>query len=360
MIKKIFLIIYMMCVVITINGCSKGTEENKNSSMHMDEKIKVDSKSKSGKEEITSNIDKGQTENVKDIVYNFEYNPYVLSKDFLIKYGKGYVEFYKNFVDAYINYETSCPCPKEEYSYEVEFLTESNFLLFNVDVLPDYESIKYDKKTKTIHWKYESNTKIEHDNKIEEFENQVASYMRCLQKGDTDFEKAIAIYGEFNSRMKYDKNVDDTSAYHALMIGTGKCTSFSAAYCHLLLQAGVDAITNGGFSKKSGGHRWNIVHLYGKDYFMDPTYEVGSKGSDGKGLLYFGMSKKEREEIGGFNLGTSQYGDVNGLEVEEYLDSDDRFSLFRSCIDYKLDRKHKCIVYYNKNDNKPKKFYYEK
>ncbi|MFA9464846.1 MAG: transglutaminase domain-containing protein [Velocimicrobium sp.] len=184
--------------------------------------------------------------------------------------------------------------------------------------------------------------------------------MLCLQKDDTDFEKTIAIYGEFNSRMKYDKNVDDTSANHALMEGTGICTSFSAAYCHLLLQAGVDAITNGGFSKKSGGHSWDIVHLEDKDYFMDTTYEVGSKGSDGKGLLYFGMSKKDREEIGGFNLDSSQYGDVNGLEAEDYVNSDDRFCVFRNCIDFELDRKHKCIVYYNKDDNNPKTFYYEK
>ena len=46
----------------------------------------------------------------------------------------------------------------------------------------------------------------------------------------------------------------------------------------------------------------NVVHLGDKDYFIDTTYEVGSKGSDGKGLLYFGMSKEEREDIGGFNI----------------------------------------------------------
>lgn len=356
--KKIFLIISMMCLVIAISGCSKGTEENKNFSLHMDEKIKVDTESKSGKEKTASDKDKGQTENVKDIEYNFKYNPYVLSKDFLIKYGKEYLEFYKNFVNAYVNYETSCPCPKEEYSYEAQFLIDSNFVMFEADAYFDHDKGIYDEKTKTIHWLYNTNTKEEHDRKMKEFQDQVTTYMTCLQKGDNDFEKTIAIYREFNSRMKYDKNVEQ-NAYNALMEGTGKCTSFSAAYCHLLLQAGVDAITNGGFSKKSGGHRWNIVHLYGKDYFMDPTYEVGSKGSDGKGLLYFGMSKKEREEIGGFNLNTSQYGDVNGLKAEDHVNSDNRFSIFRNCTDFKLDRKHKCIIYYNKNDNESKTFYYK-
>lgn len=109
--------------------------------------------------------------------------------------------------------------------------------MLQADAYFDMISI-YDEETKTIHWYYESDNRKEHDKKIKEFENQVTTYMRCLQKGDSDYAKTIAIYDEFNSRMKYDINVEDRSSYHALMEGTGI---------------------------------------------------VGSKGSDGKGLLYFGM-----------------------------------------------------------------------
>ncbi len=358
--KKIILLLTMICWGITLNGCNQIAEENKNSSKHIDEQIKEETISESDKKATASDIMKGEAEKVQDTNYDFEYNPYVLSKDFLIKYGNEYVEFYRNFVNAYINYETSCPCPKEEYSYEAGFLTHSNFIMFQTDAYFDDDKSIYDEESNTIHWYYESDNRKEHDRKIKEFENQVATYMHCLQKGDSDFEKTIAIYNEFNSRMKYDINVEDRSSYHALMEGTGVCTSFSGAYCHLLLQAGVDAITNDGFSRKSGGHKWNIVHLDDKDYFMDTTYEVGSKGSDGKGLLYFGMSREEREEIGGFNINRSGYGDVNGLMAGDYVNSDNRFSAFRNCIDFELDRDRECIVYYNKDDCEPKVFYYNK
>ncbi|RDU24614.1 transglutaminase domain-containing protein [Anaerosacchariphilus polymeriproducens] len=342
---KKFLLLTMICIGVMIGGCSQ---------------VKKGTISSSAKEETGSDIKISEDVNSQNTKYDFKYNPYVLSKEFLIKYGKEYFDFYKNFVDAYLNYESSCSCPKEEYSYEVDFLTNSNFLMFNADAYFDNEKSIYDEETKTIHWVYESNSKKEHDRKIKEFENQVATYMCCLQKGDNDFEKTIALYKEFNSRMKYNKNLDDESPYHALMEGTGKCTSFSGAYCHLLLQVGVDSLTNGGFSQKSGGHSWNIVHLDDKDYFMDTTYEVGSKGSAGKGLLYFGMSKEEREEIGGFSIYNSQYGDVNDLKIQDYLDSGNRYSIFRNCVNFELKRNRGCVVYYNKGNCEPKEFYYKK
>ena len=72
------------------------------------------------------------------------------------------------------------------------------------------------------------------------------------------------------------------------------------------------------------------------------------------------MSKEEREEIGGFNINSAEYGDVNDLKTEVYIESDNRFSVFRNCVDYELDRNRGCIVYYNKDDCEPKEYYYKK
>ena len=73
--KKIILLLTMICWGFALSGCSQKTEENKNSPIHIEEQIK---------EATAPDLINGEAEKVQDTNYDFEYNPYVLSKEFLI------------------------------------------------------------------------------------------------------------------------------------------------------------------------------------------------------------------------------------------------------------------------------------
>mgnify|MGYP000857604989 CR=1 FL=1 len=46
----------------------------------------------------------------------YVYNFYSLSRNTLEQMGNDYAAFYMDFVDAFLSYKTSCPCPEKFYA----------------------------------------------------------------------------------------------------------------------------------------------------------------------------------------------------------------------------------------------------
>ncbi|MEZ0610673.1 transglutaminase domain-containing protein [Fibrella sp. WM1] len=106
----------------------------------------------------------------------------------------------------------------------------------------------------------------------------------------TDFAKVRSVYAWIMSHVKYDDRVFTGSLYSsepqyaAKILQTRKavCTGFALLFKHLLVEAGVNAVTVKGYSRyldsqagsPTGGidHEWNAVEIDGDWYLFDITW----------------------------------------------------------------------------------------
>ena len=276
--------------------------------------------------------------------YVFSFDPYSLSSEYRELYGEEFVSAYRGLADAFINYETSCPCPSEEVFTALLGCVDSCMPYFASDAVLTYDAFDPDTKTLTIH--YRSSTKEAHDSAYAAFVAAVERYFeQGLYEGDSDLIKAISIYRNFSAAISYDLRVEDVSAYGALMTRVGIAHSFAHSYAYLLRQAGIEANTCGGLSADgSAAHEWVVMKLGGTWFYADPTYENGETG--GLGLSYFGTNNAERREAGYdptyFGVGTTGRVWANSLEVEG-----NHFDFLRGSTSFVIDRTAKTLILSN-------------
>ena len=116
--------------------------------------------------------------------------------------------------------------------------------------------------------------------------------------GKSDYEKARTINDYICGKVEYDyENLNDDSydlkysAYAALINGTAVCQGYATLFYRMALEAGLDCRVISGMGDNGesvGPHAWNIVKISGKYYYMDVTWNDGSrsdnyclKGKDG-------------------------------------------------------------------------------
>lgn len=286
-----------------------------------------------------------------DTHYSFDFNFYTITSEYQIFYGSDFIDFYNHFIDAYLNYENTCYCPSAEYAYLLSSMISTCFPLFTSDGMFDYDHL-YSESDHTISIFYSSDLK-QHRVLIENFKARITSIIEeNIQAGDSDLFMALAIYRALSSSFYYDYEaandesaIIDISPYRAIMEHGGICQSFAGAYCYFMLQLGIDANTCSGLAYDlSSSHTWNILRIDNKYYYVDPTYENTDTG--GFGLLYFGITQTEREEDG-YDSQYNSIGVTNHSFPSNYSAQDLRFSCFRSCYSFILDRKHKMVNCYN-------------
>ncbi|MBQ9272730.1 MAG: hypothetical protein IJ227_03290 [Mogibacterium sp.] len=104
----------------------------------------------------------------------------------------------------------------------------------------------------------------------------------------TDYERIAAIHDFICDSTEYEAAEDGDNirrtAYGALIDGKAVCQGYSLALYRLLLEAGIDnrIIFGQGIEPAgaSGSHTWNIVKLYGKYYYIDPTWDDSTFSRD--------------------------------------------------------------------------------
>ena len=188
-----------------------------------------------------------------------------------------------------------------------------------------------------------------------EFEKMIADVLNeYLEKDDNDFEKCLKLYDymESNYSYDYDPNTDEKSedgyVYSAFMTHKGQCIDLSAVYCHLLLQAGVDALNVGCFYDNMD-HAWTYAIVNGQGYHIDPTWALKDVlYTDSLYLSYFMMTDEIR---------TSTGCPVDDLTVQMLPKfwvksssitlpaTDDRYYVGDSAVFKSLDEKNKILCY---------------
>lgn len=276
--------------------------------------------------------------------YSFVFDPYSISSEYADLYGEEFITAYRGLADAFINYETTCPCESEEIFTALFAAVETCMPYFSSDAVLTYDAFDPDTKTLTIH--YRSASKAEHDAAYAGFVSSVESYFQNgLTANDGDLIKAINIYRNFTSVISYDLAVDNVSAYKALTDHVGIAHSFAQSYAYLLRQAGIEANTCGGLSSDgSAAHEWVVFKLDGLWFYADPTYENGETG--GFGLSYFGTNNAERKDAG-YDPTYFGVGATGQLWAKDLFADGNNFDFLRGSTSFVIDRNSSTLTLSN-------------
>lgn len=235
--------------------------------------------------------------NSKIVNGEYKYNFYMVSKETLYRFDNDFIDFYLEFVDAFLNYKTSIKCPNKSYADYIFSILDYQFPVFYADGVYDFSKV-YDKDSKTINWSYTSNSKKEHDKLISNFEKEANKFLNGVTENLSDSKKAQIIYHNLSKAISYNYNslndFKNTESYYVYVNHSGICHSFAYTYNQLLTQVGIESTIAIGQAKGASiGHAWSVIKIDGTYYFADPTYEIFYK--NGAFYKYFGMGIKERE-----------------------------------------------------------------
>lgn len=229
----------------------------------------------------------------------YVYNPYALSTAALRYMGSNFADFYISFIDAYLNYDTSVPCPSRRYADMLPRILEYEFPLYGAELVFDTLTF-YDPASGSIRWSYSTGSRAEHDALVESFYAEANEFLGGAATGMGEKEIAMTVYHNITTRVKYDYDIlraGYVPAYHpsyrAYHEHTGICSAFARTYAQMLTQVGVTAeLCATDMRGEIVGHAWVIASINGSNYFFDPTYELSTTA--GQGYVYFGMTLATR------------------------------------------------------------------
>ena len=286
---------------------------------------------------------------------HYEFKTYVMPTIFADIMGEDMCEAYRSYVDAVLAGENSFKVKSDnDYGWMLGQFPDRLYPIFDVYVESDYGG-GYNNGTGTFHCNI---PKEELFKKEAEFETLVTDILNENLRDDySDFEKVLALYIYFYDNCTYDYDeVELTplemygSPYRVLTEKTGICGELSTAFSYLLLQAGVDSTTCGGYSHNVGdAHGWSYITINGRNYHVDPTFAMSNPGS----MAYLMMNDSQREIEGGFVksemcVGCHYKDEHNG---DKYDANDDFFAPLWSGTLISWDHDKKLIRYYDMDGN---------
>ncbi len=359
--KVVFSLICILIMSFGIVGCG-------NNESQMDT-VSMDASEQSATEDNASSEDAEQSEATDDtksedtVEGHYEFKPIVVASIFRDIMGE-------DMYDAYCNYVKAVQSGKDEFAVKDEESYDwmiGQFPRVCYPVLGEYTESNYADAFKngkaTFQYKI---PKDELAKKESEFEDLVTGILNKTMRDDySDIEKILALYEYFSTQYSYDYDmyekshvtyVEEANAYRFLTGGKGICSECAPAFSYLLLEAGVDATTAGGYSDiANDSHEWTYVTINGKNYHVDATYAMGS----GVYLSYFMMTDEQREYEDGYKkdemtVGCHYKEQANG---KDYTADDDFFApLWGGFLDSFDSEKN--IIYYTDKEGNPATFDY--
>lgn len=229
----------------------------------------------------------------------YVYNAFMLSVETLELMGNDFVYFYLDFVDAFLNYRSECPCPDRHYAEMLSTIIYYEFPLYGVCAEP-FEFFKhYDEETQTVSLAYKFDEE-EHLDQIDRFMDAANEFLSATSTEQTGVQLARNIYHELCTRVTYDDSalldLSKKEPHYAYMNHSGVCITFAVVYNQLLTQVGIETTLASCDYLPTIGHAWSIVAMDGELYFCDPTFELNYEG--GNSYHYFGLSYADRIKDG--------------------------------------------------------------
>ncbi|MDO4815632.1 MAG: transglutaminase domain-containing protein [Bacillota bacterium] len=225
----------------------------------------------------------------------YQYNPYLLSKEAIRSFGEDFSAFYKGFLTAYMNYETSCYCPDVEcarricmiLTYECPFYADGDIDL--------NWAANYDYSADRLSWTYQVD-KNTLQTRIRQIADIMQSFLNQIKPTDDEADKIQTLYHAFCPLMSYDYDRavtrEKTDGCYALLEHRGICVTFSYVFAQILAQSDIDAAIASGVMSDGESHVWNYACINGQCYFFDTTFELNYHS--GNAFVYYGMTLDER------------------------------------------------------------------
>lgn len=105
-----------------------------------------------------------------------------------------------------------------------------------------------------------------------------AAVNKCVTKGMTTAQKAVAIYDYVHNAAYYEYDYTKINADPIVAIleeGAGQCYQYAVVYQAMMKYVGIDVKLVHGKTSSGGEHWWNQITLCGVDYMIDP--QVGGR-----------------------------------------------------------------------------------
>lgn len=283
-----------------------------------------------------------ETEEIGLSSYRFEFDPHVISKEYISLYGEGIVTEFYAFCDAILEGRDSFSCSSKERFHQLLGISMSCFPI--ASELIDRDNVSVENGICHLSFRYEKErcTKM-----ISSFQKKVSDVITsAIPKETSDEIKAIELYTAVCRKDTYDfsSTLEDSlklRPYRAIMEDIGICQEIAGEYIYYLLQVGIDAITCSALSRdQSEAHEWVLVKLNGNWYHMDPTY--GTQYPDS--LYFFGMDDVQREYYGDFPAERFTYMDADVSDKSRYAATDRTYVKYWLAERYEIDFVNKKIT----------------
>lgn len=229
----------------------------------------------------------------------YQYNPYLLSKEAIRNFDVGFLAFYKDFLTAYMNYQTSCACPTVEYAKIIDMVLSYECPFYSGDDLEFSWATGYDYEAQRLNWTYQVDEEALQE-RIRLVADAMQEFLDLVTPADDEADKMQTLYHAFCPLMTYAYDRADSrekiDGCYALLEHTGICVTFSYAFSQILAQADVEGTIASGVASDGVAHVWNYACINGQYYFFDTTFELNFKA--GNAFVYYGMTVAERVSSG--------------------------------------------------------------
>ena len=242
----------------------------------------------------------------------FTFDPYLVSEECRECYGEEFVQFYRDFITAYMNYETSCPCPNETCAMNLPLVLDYECPFFTGGDINYSWAADYDYFGQSISWSYNIDEAALKE-RISSVSAVMQGFLDLVSPEDDEADRVQTLYHAFCPLMTYDHDAavsrEEIDSCYVLLEHRGICYGFSCVFSQLMSQAGLYETIASGEMTSGEGHIWNCVRVNGSFYYFDTTFELNYKG--GTAYVYYGMTAEERAaDISAEGLWCGRYCDT--------------------------------------------------
>lgn len=288
------------------------------------------------------------------IKFNYEFNPHVISKEYLIIYGADIEETFYDFCDAVLNGESTFKCEsKEKYDAALEI---SRICLPIASEYVDNDKAYVENNVGYITYKITTEELLK---KVNEFKDKVTDVITsAIPYKEDDFILAMELLTAVANKNIYDEegtSIENTlklQPYRTIMEDKGICHEIAGEYIYYLLQVGINAINCDGIDKNQEyAHEWAVVELDGEYYHVDPTFTIKNKDS----LEFFCIDDETREQNGNFNMEELSF--AYSSKINYKIDSKKYKNLW-GAENYTIDHENRKIIMTMFNNGEKKEYNY--
>ncbi len=133
------------------------------------------------------------------------------------------------------------------------------------------------------------------------FKKAVVDLLKIAATGKDEYERELLLHDALAKRITYQEGEDAHNAYGALVKGKAVCEGYARAFQYLLYQSGIQCLIAEGSSINprtglSEGHAWNVVHIDGRYYHVDLTWDDTNDANTPVVYAYFNLTTAQINE----------------------------------------------------------------